>query len=236
VIENALREPDLKVIVQRTIARALEEYKKGGLLKRLAVDLARGLDLVKEEDIAAAFLSQAEEVIREARAATNHPLRARIERPVIEFADKLAAGDADVVAVIDKLYAVLIDKTDAHEILGRGLGRLGETLGREFQESKSDLNTLMRRTLHERLDDFRGDPSAQKKFDRWITKAVLELIEQRHSMIGQMVRGSLEKLSDLDLVGQIEEKIGRDLQYIRLNGAIVGGLAGAGLALIKFLV
>ena len=236
VIEKALREPDLKVIVQRTIARALEEYKKGGLLKRLAVDLARGLDLVKEEDIAAAFLSQAEEVIREARAATNHPLRARIERPVIEFADKLAAGDADVVAVIDKLYAVLIDKTDAHEILGRGLGRLGETLGREFQESKSDLNTLMRRTLHERLDDFRADPSAQKKFDRWITKAVLELIEQRHSMIGQMVRGSLEKLSDLDLVGQIEEKIGRDLQYIRLNGAIVGGLAGAALAMIKLLV
>ena len=55
-------------------------------------------------------------------------------------------------------------------------------------------------------------------------------------MIGQMVRGSLERLSDLDLVGQIEEKIGRDLQYIRLNGAIVGGLAGAALAMIKLLV
>ena len=175
-------------------------------------------------------------MIREARADTIHPLRARIDRTVIEFADKLAAGDADVVAVIDKLYAVLIDKTDAHEILRRGLGRLGETLGREFQESRSDLNTLMRRTLHERLDNFRADPSAQEKFDRWITKAVLELIEQRHSMIGQMVRGSLERLSDLDLVGQIEEKIGRDLQYIRLNGAIVGGLAGAALAMIKLLV
>jgi uncharacterized membrane-anchored protein YjiN (DUF445 family) len=54
-------------------------------------------------------------------------------------------------------------------------------------------------------------------------------------MIGQMVRGSLEKLSDLDLVGQIEEKVGQDLQYIRLNGAIVGGLAGAVLAIMKLL-
>ena len=54
-------------------------------------------------------------------------------------------------------------------------------------------------------------------------------------MIGQMVRGSLEKLSDLDLVGQIEAKVGQDLQYIRLNGAIVGGLAGAVLATVKLL-
>jgi uncharacterized membrane-anchored protein YjiN (DUF445 family) len=48
-----------------------------------------------------------------------------------------------------------------------------------------------------------------------------------------MVRTSLEKLSDLDLVSQIEEKVGSDLQYIRLNGAIVGGLAGAILAVVK---
>jgi uncharacterized membrane-anchored protein YjiN (DUF445 family) len=68
-----------------------------------------------------------------------------------------------------------------------------------------------------------------------VTEVALELMEKRHEMIGQMVRGSLEKLSDLDLVGQIEEKVGQDLQYIRLNGAIVGGLAGAVLAIMKLL-
>jgi uncharacterized membrane-anchored protein YjiN (DUF445 family) len=51
-----------------------------------------------------------------------------------------------------------------------------------------------------------------------------------------MVRGSLEKLSDLDLVSQIEEKVGTDLQYIRLNGAIVGGLVGAILAVGKWVL
>jgi len=48
-----------------------------------------------------------------------------------------------------------------------------------------------------------------------------------------MVAGALEKLSDQDLVNQIEEKVGADLQYIRLNGAIVGSLVGMALALVK---
>ena len=93
----------------------------------------------------------------------------------------------------------------------------------------------MRRTVRDRIEHFRADGAAQAKVDRWVTNAALELLEKRHEMIGQMVRGSLDRLSDLDLVGQIEEKVGPDLQYIRLNGAIVGGLVGAALAAIKLL-
>jgi len=40
---------------------------------------------------------------------------------------------------------------------------------------------------------------------------------------GEMMQSSLDKLSSLDLVAQIEDKVGDDPQYIRLNGAIVGG-------------
>ena len=51
-----------------------------------------------------------------------------------------------------------------------------------------------------------------------------------------MVAGSLSKLSDDDLVAQIEEKVGADLQYIRLNGALVGGAVGMIIAAIKHMV
>lgn len=47
---------------------------------------------------------------------------------------------------------------------------------------------------------------------------------------------TLVKLSDDDLVAQIEEKVGADLQYIRLNEAVVGSMVGMDLALIKRLL
>jgi uncharacterized membrane-anchored protein YjiN (DUF445 family) len=235
VMEKAVREPEVKAIVHRTIVRAFEAYKDKGRLKRLAVDVARGLNLLNEEEMVASFLSKMEEMFREAQSNPAHPLRARIDGILLEFADKLAVGDADAVSVIEKLQAALIHGTDAREILRRTLRRLGDSIEKEFQRSGSDLNNLMRRTFHDRLDIFRADMSAQEKTDRWVTEIALELMEKRHEMIGQMVRGSLEKLSDLDLVGQIEDKVGQDLQYIRLNGAIVGGLAGAVLAIMKLL-
>ena len=235
IMENAVREPEVKAFVQRTIARALDAYKEGRLLKRVVVELARGLNVVNEEEMVASLLSQMEAVLREAQSDPAHPLRARIDGILIEFLDKLVVGDADAVSVIEKLQATLINGTDAREILQRTVRRLSDTIETEFQKSGSDFNNLMRRTFHDRLESFRADTSAREKADRWVTEVALELMEKRHEMIGQMVRGSLEKLSDLDLVGQIEEKVGQDLQYIRLNGAIVGGLAGAVLAIMKLL-
>jgi uncharacterized membrane-anchored protein YjiN (DUF445 family) len=54
-------------------------------------------------------------------------------------------------------------------------------------------------------------------------ETISELLVKFHSEIGNMVR-SMMKLNNKELVEQIEEKVGSDLQYIRLNGAVVGVL------------
>jgi uncharacterized membrane-anchored protein YjiN (DUF445 family) len=59
--------------------------------------------------------------------------------------------------------------------------------------------------------------------------------EKFHSEIGNMVRSSMMKLNNKELVEQIEEKVGSDLQYIRLNGAVVGGIVGIIIAVLKLL-
>lgn len=51
-------------------------------------------------------------------------------------------------------------------------------------------------------------------------------INHHHNAIGRMVREGLEPLTDEKLVDLIEEKAGNDLQMIRINGSVVGGLAG----------
>ena len=236
LIEKAVREPGVEAFARRMVGRTIEAYKESGFLKRLVVEVAHGLNLVHEETIAVAFLSNVEKAVREAQSDPAHPLRARIDAILIDLADKLARGDAGALSMIKKLQTVFIHRDDAREMLQAGLRRFSETIDKELQELNSDLNQWMRRSLSHWRDEFRRDQAAQEKVDRWINQAVLELIEKRHDMIGQMVHRSLEKLSDLDLVGQIEDKVGQDLQYIRLNGAIVGGLAGAILACVKLLM
>jgi uncharacterized membrane-anchored protein YjiN (DUF445 family) len=234
-VENAFRAPEVKPLVQWMIGRTLDEYKPGGIFKQLGIKMARGLNLVNEEKLAAAFVARLAELVREAQSNPDHFLRSHIDGIVIEFADKLAASDAGAVAAIETVRTALVEGAEARGILNRALRRLRETLEQQSEKPDSDFNKLIRQNFQEHLHAYRINPSAQEKFDRWVRNMALELLEKRHTIIGQMVRGSLEKLSDLDLVGQIESKVGQDLQYIRLNGAIVGGFAGAMLAILKLL-
>jgi uncharacterized membrane-anchored protein YjiN (DUF445 family) len=234
-VENASQQSELQRLFHRMIGRALDEYHAAGFFKQLGIQMARRLNLVDEEQLAATFISKMTEAVRQARSDPRHPLRSWIDGMLIEFADKLAMGDPDALAMVESVRSALIEAAGSGEILQRALRRLGATMEEGFKDGDSDLNRLLRQELHRHLDRFRGNLAAQEQLDGWVKNFALELVEQRHDMIGQMVRGSLEKLSDLDLVRQIETKVGQDLQYIRLNGAIVGGFAGAVLAIIKVL-
>ncbi len=64
----------------------------------------------------------------------------------------------------------------------------------------------------------------------------VDLVRRNHHQIGVTIRENLEGLTDDQLVEQIESRVGADLQFIRLNGAVVGGLVGVALALAHLLM
>ncbi|TJY40697.1 DUF445 domain-containing protein [Cohnella pontilimi] len=64
---------------------------------------------------------------------------------------------------------------------------------------------------------------------------VVNLVESNHYRIGQLVKENLDRMDDASLVRMLEEKIGKDLQWIRVNGAICGFVIGLVLSAIELL-
>ena len=62
--------------------------------------------------------------------------------------------------------------------------------------------------------------------EKSILSFIVNLIEKNHYRIGLLVRDNLNKLDDQALVQMLEEKIGSDLQWIRVNGALCGFAVG----------
>ena len=58
------------------------------------------------------------------------------------------------------------------------------------------------------------------------------VIQNEHDLIGGMVRETLAAYTDQDLNQFVEEKAGNDLQWIRINGSMIGGVVGLLLFLI----
>ncbi len=86
------------------------------------------------------------------------------------------------------------------------------------------------------VEDFKKDRQKQADVDRYIKTALTQLIEDNHDVLGQLVREKLNSFSDEMLVDLVENKAGNDLQIIRINGSLVGGLAGVALYLISSVV
>lgn len=84
------------------------------------------------------------------------------------------------------------------------------------------------------LADFQADSIQQHKVSGIIKQALLNFIDAHHAKIGALVRERLAQFSDAELVAFIEDKVGEDLQIIRVNGSIIGGLTGSILYCLTF--
>ena len=81
----------------------------------------------------------------------------------------------------------------------------------------------MVRAFGEQLE---ADREIRQWIDEQILKALPPLVEEHRAKIGRFVEDQINGWQEKKLVEELERHIGPDLQYIRINGTLVGGLAG----------
>lgn len=232
---TALTNPEIKNLLLSKLEIAAEEYAKKGFLKKTVLFFAEksgGIDLSL---IADDLLSKAEELILEAQSDPNHPIRNKFDDWMLDFAQQLTSGDEKSLDLIQNLKERVMQHVEGDRVIHDLLIRSKETITAQLQNNDTPLMQFLISNLNRMLSDLQQDAAAQQKINHWIRATVSELLVKFHSEIGNMVRSSMVKLNNKELVEQIEEKVGSDLQYIRLNGAVVGGIVGIVIALLKLL-
>jgi uncharacterized membrane-anchored protein YjiN (DUF445 family) len=103
---------------------------------------------------------------------------------------------------------------------------------RELDRPDSPLLSWVLDRLDGWLKEVEADPEARAQVNGWCRNLAVTLVERHHPIIGLLVEEQLNRLSDDNLVKLIENKVGEDLNWIRLNGTFVGGLVGVVLYLL----
>jgi uncharacterized membrane-anchored protein YjiN (DUF445 family) len=80
------------------------------------------------------------------------------------------------------------------------------------------------------------DTALRQSLDRWLKERLAEVVDRYHDRIARFIERGVHALGPEGAVRLIEEHAGDDLQYIRVNGTVVGGLAGGGLYAIHLLL
>jgi uncharacterized membrane-anchored protein YjiN (DUF445 family) len=209
-------------------ARALRE---GG--RRLVPFVLRRK--IVQQKIVEAACDYASAELRAAAIEADHPLRTAALRGLGGYAERIAAGDAEALAQVESVRGALLESLEAGPFVRDVLARLRAQIEDDLADPAGTLSQLVDRKLREGILDLLDDPERRATFDHWVRTTAEDLLRRHHHQIGLTVRESLEALETGELVRQIEDRVGADLQFIRLNGAVVGGLVGMGLAVARWL-
>src|SRR6266850_334144 len=214
-LDEVLARPDTQAYI------AAEVSKSAPLLKWLSDWLQLKLD----ERAALKIVEVAVKKISEVRHNQDHELRKRFDAFVADFVRRLKSDDA----LRDKVHR-LRDEALESPALARYVGSLWSEL-RDWLAAEHDRRPA---SLHQRITGMlealgrtlRADREIQQWIDEQILQAAPALVEEYRAKIGRFIEDQIMGWQEEKLVAELERHIGPDLQYIRINGTLVGGLAG----------
>jgi uncharacterized membrane-anchored protein YjiN (DUF445 family) len=79
------------------------------------------------------------------------------------------------------------------------------------------------------------DSNLQQKINLWIADTIEGILNEHRPTIEDLLAETIKRWDEKDFTDKIESYVYNDLQYIRINGAVVGGLVGLGIHLSEFL-
>jgi uncharacterized membrane-anchored protein YjiN (DUF445 family) len=153
----------------------------------------------------------------------NHPWRVELATAVEKLVNQLAT-DPDMLARGEELKAKLLENPVVVKQIDAMWGEIEDKL--DSLTSSNRLFEMLEQALLAAGDRLARDERIGDNINRWLRVAVLRTVAPRRAEIAAFIRKVVENWDAETLVRRIELQVGRDLQYIRINGTLVGGLVG----------
>ena len=155
----------------------------------------------------------------------NHPMRLALDKFLGEFAQDLQ-NDPDTMARAEQVKQQVLDHPDVQKLIGSAWSTAKGMLLAAAEDPSSELRRRVRdglRTLGERLV---SDEGLGGKVDGWVQGAAAHVVRNYSNEITTIITDTVERWDAEETSRKVELQVGRDLQFIRINGTVVGALAG----------
>ena len=163
--------------------------------------------------------------VRAVRDDPRHPLREVVDRWLTELTHDLQ-HDPVMIARVEQLKADLLDSPRVREFAGEAWASIKETLDAALADPDSELRAGLRSAVIEVGIRLSIDDELAGKVDEWVTDAAAYVVRNYRHEIAGVITETVERWDPRETTEKIELQVGRDLQFIRINGTVVGALAG----------
>ncbi|BBO04818.1 MULTISPECIES: DUF445 domain-containing protein [Bradyrhizobium] len=181
------------------------------------------------------IVASATAFFNEVRSDPKHPFRGEFDRMVLSFVDRLGTDQV----YIDRIAGLKRDLLARPELAD--LARTVWANTRSFIERSASGETQV---LQHHLagmfvsagDALAGDAELRDEINKGLVTVLRSFVADQKSGVSIFISDQVKAWDMAQLISLIEINIGRDLQYIRFNGSLIGGLAGLALYSVEFLL
>ncbi len=207
------------------LIRAMVHDRAGSLLRWTGLDGA----------VANKLIDGLDKLLGEVAEDPHHPLRVRAEEGLARFAEELQ-HDPAMRARIETLKNELL----GNPAMQRWLDGLWEQARAALLGIARDPERAMAGKLGDILrqlgETLQRDPRLSHTINRFVRRAVVGIAADYGDGIVRLVSETVRGWDADTITRRLENAVGRDLQYIRVNGTIVGGLVGLAIHTIDLLL
>ncbi|MFI2635727.1 DUF445 domain-containing protein [Streptomyces collinus] len=161
----------------------------------------------------------------EMRDMPGHPARGALDRFLTDFASDLQS-DTDTRARIERLKGEVLGRGEVQDLIASAWTAVRSMIVAAAEDERSELRLRVRASLLSLGSRMAAERKVQDKVDKWVEDAAVYVVTTYRKEITSLITDTVASWDAEHTTRKIEANIGRDLQFIRINGTVVGSLAG----------
>lgn len=163
--------------------------------------------------------------IEEIELDKNHFVRKKLTQNLDSFADDLLTSPS-WQNKFDQLKEELIIPENLEKYTHDVWQAIKQTLVQNLEDSDSLLKNYIHKNVQKLAHNLETDEEMNQRINRWIQHFAYRMILKNRTQVEQLISKTVESWEGKELSDKLELEVGKDLQFIRINGTLVGGLVG----------
>ena len=220
-LRDYLATPEVRMLVAaRLVKFARAQWPKATSLVDTIANVDKMADSLSDK-----LALQLVEEVQTALSQPDHSVRRQFDDWIHEFIERLRQ-DPEFAREVNAMKDRVVQSDDVRAYLDGVWTEVRATIERDLQREDSVLMRHLDHSLAGLGDRLSRDPSLVEAINAHVLSAAGRMVGGMREGVTRHIASTVKSWDDRSLVRQIELSVGRDLQFIRLNGTLVGGVIG----------
>ncbi len=187
-----------------------------------------------DDRIVVQMLDRIETLLLEMSLDPDHPMRGEFNDWTKRWVHELQ-NSSQYQRRAEQLKRELLDNEDLQEYLFRLWTDLASSLEKDLEDPESMARQQLSQLLTGLAEEMEQDEDMQSWVNGWLIESAVSVVDENRSAIASLISDTVKSWNAADTSYRVELAIGHDLQFIRINGTLVGGLVGLVIHAVKML-